>query len=144
LPSDIIAAFLFAQIENIEDIQQKRLKIWNQYYDSLRTLEENGKIRLPYVPKFATNNAHMFYIICKNLEQRNLLTQHLKSNGINAVFHYQSLHKSGYYAPKHDKRELPQSDFYTDTLLRLPLFYSLTENEVDFICNTISNFSDFK
>jgi dTDP-4-amino-4,6-dideoxygalactose transaminase len=84
---------------------------------------------MPIIPDFATNNAHMFYIRCKNVEQRNGLLKYLNSEGINAVFHYISLHSSPFYSQKHDGRKLLQTDAFTDTLIRLPLYYDL--NEVD-------------
>lgn len=140
LPSDIIAAFLLAQLEDIEDIQQKRIQLWNRYYSELNELERGGKIRLPVIPDFATNNGHMFYILCENLEQRSSLIAHLKSKGISSVFHYLSLHKSQYYKDKHYGQNLRMADQYTDTLLRLPLFYELTEEQIVFVCNEIKQF----
>jgi dTDP-4-amino-4,6-dideoxygalactose transaminase len=125
LPSDIIAAFLFAQLENLDDIQQHRKKIWDTYYTALKPFEEKGFFTLPVIPPYATNNAHMFYIVCKDLEMRNKIIALLKSNHVYAVFHYLSLHKSPYYTAKHDGRDLPQTDRYTDCLLRLPMFYEL-------------------
>lgn len=140
LPSDIIAAFLYAQLENIEDIQQKRISIWNFYMKGLKALEEKGAIKLPYIPGYASNNAHMFYILCKSLDERTRLVNHLKDAGIYAVFHYLSLHKSPFYKDKHDNRELFQSDQYSDTLLRLPLFYELSNDQLNKIINSISAF----
>ncbi|MCU0379588.1 MAG: dTDP-4-amino-4,6-dideoxygalactose transaminase [Chitinophagaceae bacterium] len=137
LPSDIIAAFLYAQLENLEEIQGRRKTLWDRYYKALRPLEEKGLIQLPYIPYFATNNAHMFYLVCKTLEERIGLITLLKEKGIYAVFHYLSLHASPFYRDKHDGRALPQSDRYSDCLLRLPLFYELTEEQVDFIADTI-------
>lgn len=137
LPSDIIAAFLYAQLENLEEIQGRRKALWDRYYKALRPLEEKGLIQLPYIPYFATNNAHMFYLVCKTLEERIGLITLLKEKGIYAVFHYLSLHASPFYRDKHDGRALPQSDRYSDCLLRLPLFYELTEEQVDFIAETI-------
>jgi dTDP-4-amino-4,6-dideoxygalactose transaminase len=137
LPSEIIAAFLWAQIEQIENIQSKRKQIWNTYYNYLKPLADKGMFQLPEVPGHATNNAHMFYIICNTLEERTTLIEHLKKNGINAVFHYLSLHSSEFYRKKHDGRELKNTDRYTDCLLRLPLFFELTLQEVEHICKTI-------
>jgi dTDP-4-amino-4,6-dideoxygalactose transaminase len=140
LPSEIISAFLFAQLENLEDIQAKRKNIWNSYQITLTPLEQAGKIQLPNIPAYATNNAHMFYLICNNLEERTNLIDHLKKNGILAVFHYISLHKSEYYHPYHDKRVLPNTDLYTDCLLRLPLFYELMPSDQEFIIKKIYEF----
>ena len=140
LPSDIIAAFLFAQLENLEDIQQKRKRIWAHYQKGLKPLEEKGFLRLPYIPGFATNNAHMFYIILRNGKERDQLLKFLNENGINAVFHYLSLHKSKFYQNKHDGRELPMCDFYSDCLLRLPFYYELSNDQIDFIIDKINLF----
>lgn len=140
LPSDIIAAFLYAQLENIEDIQAKRQNIWQQYYEQLKPLEEKGLLQLPVIPGFATNNAHMFYIVCHNLEERTRLIEHLKKEKINAVFHYLSLHKSPYYSAKHDGRNLPNSDKFSDSLVRLPMYYELSSADVNRVVNAIKNF----
>ncbi len=140
LPSDILAAFLYAQLENIEDIQHKRLQIWNQYYAGLLPLEEKGICKLPKIPEYASNNAHMFYLICNSLDKRTRLIKHLKENGIYAVFHYLSLHKSDYYLSKHYGRQLPLSDLFEETLLRLPMYYELTPIDTDSIIECIIQF----
>ncbi|MGK6342221.1 dTDP-4-amino-4,6-dideoxygalactose transaminase [Chryseobacterium sp. DT-3] len=136
LPSEIISAFLWAQLENIDSIQEKRLAIWNRYYEGLKG---NENFSLPAIPKNATNNAHMFYIVCKNLDFRTQLINKLKKNEILAVFHYLSLHKSEFYAQKHSNGELPNSDHFEDCLLRLPLYYELDETEQQKIINTITD-----
>ena len=138
LPSDIIAAFLFAQLENIQKIQDKRKAIWNCYFENLSELKD--KIQLPFIPDFATNNAHMFYLVCKNIEQRDALIAHLKSHDIHSVFHYLSLHKSPFYADKNDGTELPLSDYYTDGLMRLPFFYELEIEQVKAISKAVLSF----
>lgn len=140
LPSEITAAFLYAQLEWIDKVQAKRLALWNRYYSLLTPLGDAGKIRMPYVPEYATNNAHMFYFVCGNLAERRELIAYLKERGIYAVFHYQGLHKSPFYQDHHDGRKLPWCDLYTDCLLRLPLFYELTESEVDQISQSIIDF----
>ena len=140
LSSDITAAFLFAQCEKLDDIQTKRKTLWQVYYEGLLPLQNKGYVKLPVIPTYATNNAHMFYIICRTLEERTDLINYLKENDIEAVFHYLSLHKSEYYAAKHDGRELPYSDYYSDCLLRLPLFYELKIEEVKQIVHEIHNF----
>lgn len=140
LPSEIIAAFLYAQLLHLEEIQQKRLKIWNTYYEALQMLEKKGFIRLPYIPPYATNNAHMFYIICQEEDVQMDLISHLKKNGILATFHYLPLHKSPFYSNKHDGRILPQSEFYSKHLVRLPLYYELTDDDQNFIIDTLINF----
>src|SRR5690606_36930500 len=120
--SEIISSFLFAQFENIDLIQEKRKKLWNLYRENLEELRADGRIMLPHIPDFATNNAHMFYIVCNSLEERTQLINYLKEEGIMSVFHYLSLHKSEYYHQYYDGKDLPNSDHYTDSLLRLPLF----------------------
>ncbi|HWY37016.1 MAG TPA: dTDP-4-amino-4,6-dideoxygalactose transaminase, partial [Bacteroidia bacterium] len=112
LPSDIIAAFLFAQLESLDKIQAKRKDTWNSYHTGLQPLEKAGKLKLPEIPSYATNNAHMFYLVCKNLDERTKLIAHLKKNGIAAVFHYLSLHRSPFYHAKHDGRDLSNTDRY--------------------------------
>jgi dTDP-4-amino-4,6-dideoxygalactose transaminase len=140
LPSDIIAAFLYAQIECLDEIQQKRKGIWDTYYKKLRSLAETGKIKLPVIPSFATNNAHMFYIVCKNIDERTAMVKHLKASNIDAVFHYLSLHKSAFYHKKHDGRELKNADTFSDCLLRLPLYAELKKEEVEFVADKIIEF----
>ena len=140
LPSEIIAAYLFAQLENLEDIQQKRTTIWQKYWQNLKPLAEKGFIRLPNIPDYATNNAHLFHLECADTEERDNLIAYLKAEGIYAVFHYISLHSSPFYLEKHDGRVLENSDNFTATLVRLPLFYELTEKEQDFIIEKIRAF----
>ncbi len=131
LPSDIIAAFLWAQLENIDDIQQRRRQIWLQYADSLLELEKLNILQLPTIPSYATNNAHMFYIVCQSIQQRTELIEKLKREKIHPVFHYLSLHKSPFYIGKHDGRELPNSDRFAECLLRLPFYYELGDRTKD-------------
>ena len=140
LPSEIISAFLWAQIENMKDIQDKRIKIWNCYYEGLSSFEPVSikKPKLPLVPEYATNNAHMFYLVCDSVDDRTRFIQHLKDKGILSVFHYLSLHKSSYYEKYSTRKsELPNSDMFSDCLVRLPLFYELTDEQVEYIINTI-------
>ena len=138
LPSDILAAFLWAQIENLEDIQHKRKQHWEAYYGGLHQWAKTKGVMLPQTPDYATNNAHMFYMVCETPEQRSVLINHLKANSILAVFHYLSLHKSPFYKKKHDGRILSQSDRYSDTLVRLPFYYELSKKDIDYIVKTIT------
>lgn len=140
LPSDIIAAFLYAQLENLDNIQKRRKEIWNNYQAGLQILETQGKLRLPYLPHFASNNAHMFFVVCNHAQDRENLIAFLKTKSINAVFHYLSLHKSTYYTPKHDGRELPNSDFYSDCLVRLPFYYELSLEEQNSVIEVIKEY----
>ena len=140
LPSELQAAYLFAQLEEMENIQNRRKTIWNSYFEGLKSLENAGKVKLPFIPSYATNNAHMFYLVCNTLEERSALIAHLKKDDILAVFHYLSLHDSPFYKQKHDGRHLPNSDRFSNTLLRLPLFYELTDADVAKIVNSIVQF----
>jgi dTDP-4-amino-4,6-dideoxygalactose transaminase len=133
LPSEVTAAFLWAQVENIPTIQTKRKQLWDYYYKKLSPIATVLNIQLPLVPEYATNNAHMFFINFDTLEQRSKAIQKLKENDILAVFHYISLHSSSYYIERHDDRVLLNSDKFTNTLLRLPLFYELSEKDIDYI-----------
>jgi dTDP-4-amino-4,6-dideoxygalactose transaminase len=137
-PSDIIAAYLLAQLERMHIIQHKRLALWNIYDGRLKTLKD--KFKLPHIPDFATNNAHIYYIGCESHRQRTELLAHLSGYGIHAVFHYQSLHRSIFYAPQYHGMDLPHSDRWTYTLLRLPLYYDLTPDQVEYICDKIEAF----
>jgi dTDP-4-amino-4,6-dideoxygalactose transaminase len=140
LPSEIIAAFLYAQLEHLDGIQSRRRELWELYRQGLEVLETEGILHLPHLPDYATNNGHMFYVVCEHLEERDKLIEHLRSRGIFAVFHYQSLHKSPFYAGRHDGRELPHSDRYTDCLLRLPLYYELSNADVGMITESVRSF----
>ena len=137
LPSEVIAAFLWAQLENLEAIQQRRKAIWNRYNDALLAADLS-KISLPNIPNYATNNAHMYYLVCQSLEQRTELIKRLKENEILAVFHYLALHNSEYYRDKHDGRNLNNTDRFADCLVRLPMFYELTNAQIDKIVQIIS------
>ncbi|OQX96936.1 MAG: dTDP-4-amino-4,6-dideoxygalactose transaminase [Bacteroidetes bacterium 4572_128] len=117
LPSDMIAAFLYAQLENLDKIQKKRK-----------------------VPYYASNNAHMFYIICNNFNDRTKILKHFKENNIMAVFHYLSLHKSQFYKNKYDGDSLFMADFYEENLIRLPLFYELDDKKINKIVEILKKF----
>ena len=139
LPSEVIAAFLWAQLENLDDIQSRRKRLWDLYHTHLSPIanSQSPKFALANIPDYATNNAHMFYLVCNNLEERTSLIKNLKDNGILAVFHYLSLHSSPYYQNKHDGRELPECDRYADCLIRLPMYYDLKDKDVEIICSIV-------
>lgn len=139
LPSELIASFLWAQLEELSDIQEKRKEHWLYYYKNLKDWCNTNEIQIPFIPDFATNNAHMFYIVCKDPNQRKKLIQKLKSNDIMAVFHYLSLHKSEFYKDKYQGEELEITDHYSDCLVRLPLFYELSKNDLIKIISIITN-----
>ena len=141
LPSEVISAFLWAQLESLDDIQNKRKNLWRQYYAGLESLAAKGYFRLPDIPSYATNNAHMFYLVCKNLEERSGLIKYLKEHDVLSVFHYLSLHQSEYYTTHYSEiPSLPNCDRYADCLVRLPMFYELKAEQVDYIVNLISNY----
>ncbi len=140
LPSDIIAGILYAQLQIIDDIQTKRIAIWNRYYENLKPLEEKGLFHLPFIPDYAENNGHMFYLLLKNKKQRDEMLEYLNNNYVHSVFHYLPLHLSPFYKDKHDGRELANSVRYSETLLRLPFFYELPLELVDFVCDKVKSF----
>ena len=139
-PSELIAAFLYAQLENIDRIQGRRMEIWDTYYEALSPLAEKGTISIPAIPEYATNNAHAFYFICRSPEERTALIDHLKKNGIKATFHYQALHASRYFNGNKQANKLPNAEKYTDCLLRLPLYYEMTEEDVITVVEAVKGF----
>jgi dTDP-4-amino-4,6-dideoxygalactose transaminase len=139
LPSDLTAAFLLAQLEELDNIQSRRKKIWDNYYHAFKGLAKEN-FRLPDIPAYATNNAHMFFIVCSSVESRNHLIKFLKSEKINSVFHYMSLHMSPFYAQKHDGRELVRCDHYSNCLVRLPFYYGLNDSVQDYIIESVTKF----
>lgn len=140
LPSEIVAAFLWAQLENLDFIQQKRKLLWNKYYELLSQISEKLNFTLPIIPEYGTNNAHMFFIVFEKPENRTNFIDYLKSNDINPVFHYLSLHSSEYYQDKHDGRVLVNSDKFTECLVRMPLYYDLSLDEIESIYNILLEF----
>ena len=140
LPSELISAFLYAQLEHLKDIQDKRIRLWNIYFENLKDLQNENLLKLPKIPEYATNNAHMFYVVTKNLEERDNFIRHLRENDMHAVFHYLSLHTSKYYLKNHPLKSLPWSVEYSNCLVRLPLFYELDEIQVNSICKVINDF----
>lgn len=130
LPSEIIAAFLWAQLENLTYIQEKRAEIWKRYLEELNTWSIINEIKLPVVPDFASNNSHMFYLKCKDGNQRDQLIQFLKNREIQAVFHYLSLHKSPFHLDKSNGVELNESDLLSETLVRLPFYVNMDVEKV--------------
>ena len=141
LPSELIAAFLYAQIEHIGKIQDKRKQLWEQYYAGLSSLAEEGRLQLPKIPDYATNNAHMFYIVVKNLTVRDALIAHLKKHGIHSVFHYLSLNDSEYARAHFGKpKRLPFADHYSNCLIRLPMYFQLELDKIEYIVQRIESF----
>lgn len=134
LPSDMLAAYLYAQLENMEQIKRKRKNIFNYYYKNLKDLEKQEKLRLPYIPETCDSNYHMFYIILPNEDIRNSLMTKLKEKGIMASFHYIPLHLSKMGEKFEGKKnELPVTENISNRLLRLPFYNSLSEKETEYI-----------
>ena len=146
LPSEINSAFLWAQLESLEMIQARRKSLWEKYRAGLNDLANKGLFTMPDLPDYATNNAHMFYIVCRNLDERTKLIAHLKENGIYAAFHYLSLHLSEYYKEHHKGSipNLPNCDRFADCLVRLPMYFELQDNEVLLVIEKIKEFYDGK
>lgn len=142
LPSEINSAFLWAQLESLDEIQTKRKQLWNTYYEGLKPLAEEGCFTMPDMPDYATNNAHMYYLVCRSLEERTKLIAYLKEQGVGAVFHYLSLHLSDYYREHHEGEipSLPNCDRYADSLVRLPMYYELSVEEAQFIVQCVKDF----
>jgi dTDP-4-amino-4,6-dideoxygalactose transaminase len=141
LPSEVTAAFLLAQLERLDEIQKQRKIIWQRYFDQLKPLEHTGRLRLPDVPSWGTNNAHMFYVVAENLSERDGLLSFLHTHGIQAIFHYVPLHSSP-FARKINRNtvSLPNADFFGDTLIRLPFFYELTPGKQMTVTDRITQF----
>lgn len=141
LPSDVLAAILYGQLERAEEIMKKRMNIWNMYHNSFEKLEKEGKLVRPYIPEYAKHNAHMYYIVLPNEEIRNNLMDELKKDGISAVFHYIPLHTSpmgiklGYR-----EGDLPVTEEYAKRLLRLPLYPDMTEEELTYIIEKVQEY----
>lgn len=137
LPSEIVSAFLWAQLESLDQIQDRRKQIWKSYQEGLTKSSKDFK--LPFIPEYATNNAHMFYLVFESLEKRTAYLDRFKTNEIYPVFHYLSLHKSPFYHAKYNGDELPMTDFYSETLLRLPMYFELSENDISLIISVFNN-----
>jgi dTDP-4-amino-4,6-dideoxygalactose transaminase len=137
LPSEFNAAFLWAQLEQLDDIQGKRLRIWKIYDSILRGRVEEKGVQLPEIPSYATNNGHMYYLVCPTLEFRTRLMAFLKEHDIQTTFHYLPLHSSAYYKDQFRGEPLVHCDHYGDCLVRLPLFYELTDEQATYVAETI-------
>ena len=127
LPSEVVAAFLWAQLEHLDEIQDERKRIWQRYRDALEDLRRKtgDAFELPQIPAYATNNAHMFYLLFPDLAKRSDFIAKMKGRGVQCVSHYLALHASEFYSSRHDGRTLPNCDRYADCLVRLPMFYEL-------------------
>ncbi len=140
LPSEVISAILYAQLMELKKIQKRRREIWYRYNTQLQPLAQDGKVGLPVLPSYATVNGHIFYLTTQNLDERDRLIRHLAKKRIHAIFHYIPLHSSPYFRDKHDGRDLPFAQRYSDTVIRLPFFFELNDHQVDFVTETVSRF----
>ena len=137
LPSDLAAAYLYGQLDKLDEIQNKRKAIFNLYQNSLSVLQKSGDIHLPVIPDYASQNGHLFYLITNTPQQRDKLIRHLNQKGIQAVFHYLPLHLSQFYKDKYSGLPLSQAERYAACLLRLPFFYELAEDEIAYIADMV-------
>ncbi len=141
LPSEIIAAFLYAQLENAEQITEKRLEVWNHYYNELNVLEEKGKLKLPFIPDHCTHNGHIFYMVLNSAEDRDALMAYLVERGVGAVFHYIPLHSSpmgkglGY-----KDGQLKVTEAVSKRLLRLPFYNELNKKDKDYVIDSVKKY----
>lgn len=140
LPSELTAAALWSQLECLEDIQVRRVRLWQQYNELLAPVCAEARIGRARIGEGSTVNGHLYYLVCRSLEERTNLIAYLKTRGVHAVFHYQSLHASPFYAPHHDGRELPNADRFTDRLVRLPMYCDLTREEVELASASVREF----
>jgi len=140
LPSEITAAMLYSQLEVFDDIQKKRKNLWQRYTDLLKVLRDKELIILPVIPDFATANGNMFFIIANTSDDRNALLNFLKAQGIQAVFHYLPLHSSDFFHEKHDGRNLPNTDLYSECILRLPFYNEMKPEETSFVTKALNDF----
>jgi dTDP-4-amino-4,6-dideoxygalactose transaminase len=140
LPSEITAAMLYSQIEQFSDIQHKRTNLWHHYYNHLKPLEDQGFIKLPDISGYATVNGNLFFLITKNPEERSALLDFLKKKGVQAVFHYLPLHSSDFFQDKHDGRALPNTDHFSDCIIRLPFYNEMKEEEMNYVVELVQNF----
>ena len=140
-PSELTAAFLYAQLEQLNPIQKRRLMLWQRYYTALKGLEVTHQLQLPYMPEYVQHSAHVFYLVCSSADERVALIAHLKQHGIQAVFHYLALHRSPYYSQHNPTAlNLPYTQHYAQCLVRLPLYYGLKESEVDYVVGKVLDF----
>ncbi|MBS1505279.1 MAG: dTDP-4-amino-4,6-dideoxygalactose transaminase [Bacteroidetes bacterium] len=140
LPSEITAAFLYAQLEKIDEIQRRRMQIWNAYYHGLLKLHDAGKITLPHVPEYCSHNAHIFYLVCRTGAERDELLNYLNGSGVNAIFHYLALHKSVFYSSRYQGNDLTHCDRYAANLIRLPMYFELNDHQVGQIIQAVLKF----
>lgn len=139
-PSALNAAFLLAQLPEIERVNASRIELWNHFFDAFAKLESEGKVQRPIVPKHARHNGHTFYLVVRSGSERDELIRHLSENGISAAFHFQSLHRSKYFALKHAGAELGNADRFSNCLVRLPIYHGMTSAEQQRVVEQVRKF----
>jgi dTDP-4-amino-4,6-dideoxygalactose transaminase len=144
LPSEITAAFLWAQLEQLDFIQQKRKQHWQQYWDGLKEMADAQFFRLPVIPEYATNNAHIFYLSTTSAVAQRVLLYYLKHAGVQAIFHYLPLHQSPFFTQGNAPAKLPNAERFAETLIRLPLFVELAHSDIVQACSAVKNCFDLK
>ncbi|RSK48388.1 dTDP-4-amino-4,6-dideoxygalactose transaminase [Hymenobacter rigui] len=140
LPSELTAAYLWGQLQQLGAIQERRTTQWQRYYEALQPLARQGCFALPFVPDYARHNAHIFYLLCTSLEERDALIRHLGQHRILAVSHYQPLHASPFYRARHDGRPLPHATAHAERLIRLPLYYELNLTDQQQVIAAVQRF----
>ncbi|MEA3505738.1 MAG: dTDP-4-amino-4,6-dideoxygalactose transaminase, partial [Bacteroidota bacterium] len=140
LPSDLTAAFLFSQLESLDEIQNKRKQVWESYSKKLNSLNEEGKISIPGIPDYATKNGNMFYFFANSLKERDAVLASLKKKGVLSVFHYLPLHKSEYFKSKYSGGKLANTIKFSERIIRLPFYVELEEKQIALICREITDF----
>ncbi|NOT73294.1 MAG: dTDP-4-amino-4,6-dideoxygalactose transaminase [Cyclobacteriaceae bacterium] len=138
LPSEMTAAFLWAQLQELDEIQKLRIAVWKKYHDGLKSSTDHFSV--PYIPDYATNNAHMFYILCKTADERTKLMAYLKNQDIQAIFHYLPLHSSPYFLSKYKGRVLSEARRFSECIVRLPFHTRLTDAEINRVITAINKF----
>ena len=140
LPSDILAALLYGQLQRFDEIMKKRMSIWERYHEAFENLEKEGKVIRQYIPEYVKHNAHMYYLILHNENERNLFISKLKEKGIMAAFHYIPLHSSPVgESLEYKKGDLPVTEEYASRLVRLPLWADMSNEDVNYIIDSVNN-----
>ena len=141
LPSDVLAAILYAQLMRADEIMEKRMKVWNYYNERLKDLEKEGKLKRPHIPDYAKHNAHIYYIVLNNNKTRNNIMDYLKEKGVGATFHYVPLDTSPMgQALGYKKGDLPITEEYAGRILRLPLYVDMKEEEPEYVCRKVKDY----
>jgi dTDP-4-amino-4,6-dideoxygalactose transaminase len=137
LASELVAAVLWAQLEGLTHIQDSRRDTWSRYQEAFQPYSENGLVKIPTIPAYATNNAHLYSLVCPSGGDRDALLEHLRARGVQATFHYQPLHSSAFFSRFYEGEDLIHAIRYSDCLLRLPLLAGMAEKEVETVIDAV-------